>query len=69
MCIRDRSKTYDNEGYPEFGCAVTANIAAQIADPADLLAPRASDAPDAQRRQVVLDKYRQGCLLYTSRCV
>jgi pilus assembly protein CpaD len=62
----DLSKTYDNEGYPEFGCAVTANIAAQIADPADLLAPRASDAPDAQRRQVVLDKYRQGAQTSTA---
>ncbi len=49
-----------NEPYPEFGCAVTANIAAQIADPADLLAARASDPVDAQRRQVVMDKYRQG---------
>jgi pilus assembly protein CpaD len=62
----DISKTSDNEGYPEFGCAVTANIAAQIADPADLLNPRASDPPDAQRRQAVLDKYRQGAMTSTA---
>lgn len=55
----------DNREYPEFGCALTANIAAQIADPADLLAPRASDAPDAARRGAVIDKYRQGQLTST----
>jgi pilus assembly protein CpaD len=51
---------YHADGYAEFGCAVTANIAAQMAEPADLLHPREIDAPDAQRRQNVLDKYRQG---------
>ena len=54
------SKNFANDGYEEFGCAVTADIAAQIAEPADLLHPRDTDAPDAQRRQNVLDKYRQG---------
>jgi pilus assembly protein CpaD len=54
------STDYDSNGYPEFGCAVTANLAAQVADPADLLHPRASDPPDAPRRQNVIDKYRQG---------
>ncbi|MGH6957593.1 MAG: CpaD family pilus assembly protein [Caulobacteraceae bacterium] len=49
-----------NEAYPEFGCAITANIAAQIADPADLLRPRAETPPDAERRQTVIDKYRLG---------
>jgi pilus assembly protein CpaD len=51
---------HHNDGYAEFGCAVTANMAAQMADPADLLHPRDSVPPDAQRRQNVLDKYRQG---------
>ena len=50
----------DNRPYNNFGCSLTANIAAQIANPADLLAPRASDPPDGGRRQVVLDKYRKG---------
>jgi pilus assembly protein CpaD len=54
------SKNFANDGYKEFGCAVTADIAAQIAEPADLLHPRDFDAPDAQRRETVLDKYRQG---------
>jgi len=61
----DLYKEDKNEPYPEFGCAVTANIAAQIADPADLLHQRASTAPDALRRAEVLDKYRQGSLTST----
>ena len=58
----DVSKEANNEPYPEFGCALTANVAAQVANPADLLHPRASDPPDALRRSQVLDKYRQGQL-------
>jgi pilus assembly protein CpaD len=54
-----------NQEYPEFGCAVTADIAAQIADPADLLRPRAMDPPDAQRRQQVTDYYRKGQITST----
>jgi pilus assembly protein CpaD len=54
------ANVYENREYDEFGCSVTANMAAQIAEPADLLHPRAMDAPDAQRRQQVLDKYRTG---------
>jgi pilus assembly protein CpaD len=49
-----------NDVQPNFGCAVTANMAAQIADPADLAGPRASTPADAGRRLTVLDKYRQG---------
>ena len=50
----------DNEVYKEFGCSITANIAAQVADPADLLHPRTVTASDATRRQSVIDKYRTG---------
>jgi len=60
---------YHADGYAEFGCAVTANLAAQIAEPADLLHPRDMDAPDAQRRQNVLDKYRQGTTTSTAKDV
>jgi len=49
-----------NNAYPSFGCALTANVAAQVANPADLVEPRPSTAPDAGRRQVELEKYRQG---------
>jgi pilus assembly protein CpaD len=57
----------DNETYKEFGCSITANIAAQVADPADLLHPRATTAADASRRQAVLDKYRQGASTSTAK--
>jgi pilus assembly protein CpaD len=56
----DLSKTADNRVYDNFGCAVTANMAAQIANPNDLVRPRAEDAPDAERRMTVLDRYRAG---------
>jgi len=49
-----------NEVQPNFGCAVVANMAAQIANPADLNGPRASAPADAGRRAVVMDKYRKG---------
>jgi pilus assembly protein CpaD len=61
----DLTKEWDNHEYPEFGCAITANIAAQIGNPADLLQPRASDPPDAQRRQKVTDGYRQASVTST----
>jgi pilus assembly protein CpaD len=54
------TKTRDNEAYRNFGCAITANMAAQVANPQDLLRPRDSTPIDAQRRATVLDKYRQG---------
>jgi len=54
------SAVSDNREYDEFGCAMTANLAAQIADPGDLVSPRPIDPPDAQRRQQVLDNYRKG---------
>ena len=49
-----------NEVQPNFGCAVTANMAAQVANPADWARPTTLDPADAQRRAVVLDKYRKG---------
>lgn len=54
------ARSASNAPQPNFGCAVTANMAAQIANPADLAGPRPSAPADAQRRAVVLDKYRRG---------
>lgn len=56
----DLSLTASN-GPPEFfGCAVTMNIAAMIADPSDLLGAREMGPPDTDRRVDVLTKYRKG---------
>lgn len=52
--------TKDNHEYDNFGCAVTANLAAEISNPADLLSPHPMDPADAGRRQTVLDHYRKG---------
>lgn len=52
--------SFANKPSPNFGCSVTANAAAQIADPGDLMGPRTMTPQDATRRQEVLDKYRKG---------
>jgi pilus assembly protein CpaD len=49
-----------NKPMGNFGCATSANLAAQIADPADIAHPRDLDPTDAGRRTTVIDKYRQG---------
>jgi pilus assembly protein CpaD len=70
QCGRDWENlawVYKNHEYAEFGCAVSANIAAQTAEPADLLHPRDFDPPDPGRRQTVLDKYRQGAQTATAK--
>jgi pilus assembly protein CpaD len=54
------TRTAANEVDANFGCSVTANMAAQIANPSDILRPRGEDAPDADRRLTVLGKYREG---------
>ena len=50
----------NSEVWERFGCATAANLAATVADPRDLVSPRGMDAPDAGRRQTVLDAYREG---------
>lgn len=54
------SHSMSNEVQPNFGCAITANMAAQIANPADLRGPRATTPADAGRRMEVMAKYRKG---------
>ena len=39
---------------------MTANLAAQVADPRDLAHSAAPTPPDAARKSVILDRYRQG---------
>ncbi|MDE1996302.1 MAG: pilus assembly protein CpaD, partial [Rhizobiaceae bacterium] len=43
-----------------FGCASQNNLAAQVANPTDLIAPRAMSPIDADQRSKVIDNYRNG---------
>ena len=61
------TSTGDNNVTDHFGCANTANFAAQVADPRDLLVPAGGGYGDATRRQNVLDKYRRGEVTSTAR--
>lgn len=54
------TRTANNVTSSNFGCSVTANLAAQIANPRDIVQPRAITPTDAPRRAVVFDNYRAG---------
>ena len=47
-----------NKNYHNFGCGTQANLAAMIANPADLLAPRGMSEIDAARRATAIETYR-----------
>jgi pilus assembly protein CpaD len=48
----------ENRNYENFGCASQQNLAAQIANPNDLVGPRGMSPIDAQNRAAVIDAYR-----------
>ena len=50
--------TMENKNYENFGCASQANLAAQIANPMDLLGPREMSPIDAAQRGKVINDYR-----------
>ena len=52
------ANTIENKNYENFGCASQANLAAQIANPMDLLGPRAMSPIDAVQRGEVIKDYR-----------
>lgn len=52
--------TGSNAPYKNFGCAMTANLAAQIADPRDLYSPAPPTSTDTARKSAVLERYRKG---------
>jgi pilus assembly protein CpaD len=49
-----------NLPYYNFGCATQRNLASSVANPEDLLQPRAETPAYAERRQTVMDKYAKG---------
>jgi pilus assembly protein CpaD len=54
----DLLKQSDNKHYANFGCSYQNNLAAQIANPSDLLGPRKQTEVDAENRGRVIDVYR-----------
>jgi pilus assembly protein CpaD len=56
----DMGGRLSNESSIGLGCAITANMAAQIADPRDIVAPRAMTPSDSARAAVIFDNYRGG---------
>ncbi len=49
-----------NTPYKNYGCAITSNLAAQIADPRDLYSPAPPTPADTARKSAVLERYRKG---------
>ena len=54
----DLAETSENKHYADFGCSYQNNLAAQMANPADLLGPRKQTTIDAENRGKVIDVYR-----------
>lgn len=61
------ANTADNKHYANFGCAYQNNLAAQMANPADLLGPRAPGDIDAENRGKALDDYKARAVSETFR--
>lgn len=53
-------ETFSNQPHGNFGCWQSANLAAMVTDPRQLLEPYALGQPNAQRRQVIYDAYING---------
>ena len=54
----DLTDNFANQNYGNFGCASQANFAAQLADPRDLVAPRAQGPIDAEQRANTIERYQ-----------
>lgn len=51
--------TVENKNYYNFGCATQSNLAAQIANPSDLLGPRQMTPSDVPQRGAAIERYRE----------
>jgi pilus assembly protein CpaD len=65
--VEDYTKTFSNLPNNNFGCAVTANFAAMIANPADLAGNHPMDPSDANRRETIVGHYRKGELMSSAK--
>jgi pilus assembly protein CpaD len=58
--VSDAGFNLKNEPYWNFGCSVQANVAAQVADPVDLVRGRPETPPDTTKRMQNMSKLRSG---------
>lgn len=58
----DLLETPENRHYANFGCASQNNLAAQVANPADLIGPRKQTTIDAENRGAAIDRYKRGAV-------
>lgn len=54
------ARNYRNVGYPNFGCTHQRNLAAMVANPADLLGPRTLGDRSSDRRDTVVNAWVRG---------
>lgn len=57
---KDLARTGENRNWTNFGCANQANLAAIVANPADLLSPRGQTAVDGANRAGKIKDYQDG---------
>lgn len=60
LATLDFADVASNNNLPTLGCSIRTNLAAMIADPADLLGNRPLGQSDMLRREVILEKFRLG---------
>lgn len=58
--VSDVRQGTSNETYWNLGCAMQSNVAAQVADPVDLVRGRSEGRPDSIRRGKVIEAIREG---------
>jgi pilus assembly protein CpaD len=58
--VSDPRQGISNESYWNLGCAMQSNVAAQVADPVDLVRGRSEGRPDSIRRGKVIQAIREG---------
>jgi len=56
----DLLDTTENKHYANFGCSYQNNLAAQVANPMDLLGPRKTTPIDAENRDTAIGRYKTG---------
>jgi len=67
LYTQDLAHQSDNQPWASFGCAMQANLAAEVEDANDLLSPRPYDPRDSNRRATVMDLYRRGQVTHAQR--